>query len=113
MDVTIDPRLFDDDPTQIQPRGQPDTLPSRNLDNADDASDEQAPEGSGKRRKLNLLKCKQCRDARKKVESTCDLPLNVSRLTYVSASPLTVSGHRSVIVVVNTNHKSLSVRNPS
>jgi hypothetical protein len=69
-DTAIDPRLLDDDPTQGQPRGQPVTLPSRNLDNADDAyaSDEDGQEGSGKRRKLNLLKCKQCRDARKKVD---------------------------------------------
>ena len=65
-DTAIDPRLLGDD----QPRGQPVILTSRNVDNADDAyaSDEEGPEGSGKRRKLNLLKCKQCRDARKKVE---------------------------------------------
>lgn len=59
-DTTIDPRLLDDYPTETQPRAV--ALPSRTT--LDDASGE---EGREKRRKLNLYKCRQCRDARKKV----------------------------------------------
>ena len=59
----IDPQLTGD----AQPQPQV-TLPTRNHDDIDNASDGQGNiEGGEKRRKLNLLKCKQCRDARKKV----------------------------------------------
>ena len=59
----IDPQLTGDP----QPQSQV-TLPTRNHDDIDNASDGQGNnEGGEKRRKLNLLKCKQCRDARKKV----------------------------------------------
>jgi hypothetical protein len=59
----IDPQLTGD----AQPQPQV-TLPTRNHDEIDNASDGQGNiEGGEKRRKLNLLKCKQCRDARKKV----------------------------------------------
>jgi hypothetical protein len=59
----IDPQLAGD--AQAQPQV---TLPTRNHDDVDNPSDGQGNnEGSEKRRKLNLLKCKQCRDARKKV----------------------------------------------
>jgi hypothetical protein len=61
-----------DTPTPIDPRltgelGVPVTLPNRALDDLDGASDGEGNEGSEKRRKLNLWKCRQCRDARKKV----------------------------------------------
>ena len=67
-DATIDPRLFQDSP-RTQPHAQPlsqASLPSRTLDTAD-YSEEEDDGGGGKRQKLNLWKCKQCRDARKKV----------------------------------------------
>lgn len=69
--TTIDPRLFEDLDSQTQPQPQPlshANLPARTLENADDDSDDDN-EGSEKRRKLNLWKCKQCRDARKKVHT--------------------------------------------
>jgi len=58
-DAIIDPRLL----------GEAVALPTRRLDDPDSASDGEDNEGSGKRRKVkqNLWKCKQCRDARKKV----------------------------------------------
>jgi hypothetical protein len=72
-DTTIDPRLFEDSrtqPPQPQPLAESIALPSRSLDNADDGSDDGGNEGNEKRRKLNLWKCKPCRDARKKVDYT-------------------------------------------
>lgn len=66
-DAPIDPRILQD---ETQPHAQPMTLPTRTLDDEHNASDGEGNEqndGGKKRRKLNLLKCKQCREARKKV----------------------------------------------
>ncbi|KAG0650483.1 Heterokaryon incompatibility protein [Hyphodiscus hymeniophilus] len=60
-DANIDPQLGD---SQAQPP-QPQGLPSRPLENAEDDSDDEDG-ASEKRRKLNLWKCRQCREARKK-----------------------------------------------
>ena len=72
----IDPRLRGDpSQTQPQPQLQPRvdslTLPTRNLDDLDLDLDGRGNEGGEKRRKLNLLKCRHCRDARKKVRVPC------------------------------------------
>lgn len=116
--TTIDPRILEFSQTQpqAQPRANSTALPSRALDTADESDDEglDGNAGSEKRRKLNLYKCKQCRDARKKVESTRDHPFLEAGLTfYPSACPKAVSGHRSVIVVVCTDRIPLSAHQPS
>jgi hypothetical protein len=59
----IDPRLTG----ETQPLAQAVTLPTHTPDDNDGASDREGNVGGEKRRKLNLLKCRQCRDARKKV----------------------------------------------
>lgn len=65
----IDPRLTG----EVQPGAQlPVTLPTRVFEDRDGASDGDGNEGSEKRRKLNLWKCRQCRDARKKVRRSFD-----------------------------------------
>jgi hypothetical protein len=66
---TIDPQLTE----AIDTAGltaPPLTLPTRTHDDTEagvDGEDGERQEGSEKRQKLNLWKCKQCRDARKKV----------------------------------------------
>jgi hypothetical protein len=60
--ATIDPRLIEGLTEDSQ------TQPQAGLPPAEDDSDDDN-EASEKRRKLNLWKCKQCRDARKKVAS--------------------------------------------
>jgi hypothetical protein len=68
QESAIDPQLTADAQAQAQAQV---TLPTRNHDDADNPSDGQGNNEAGeKRRKLNLLKCKQCRDARKKVGTT-------------------------------------------
>ena len=90
-DASIDPRLLPGSQTQPHPQPLPQTtLPSRSLENADDDdSDDEGNEGTEKRRKLNLWKCKQCRDARKKVPYTRSLVLNelfaLNRLSCLDA----------------------------
>jgi hypothetical protein len=66
-DANIDPRLLEEH-LQPPPRVNTVTLPTRTVDDHDSGSDGEGNEGSEKRRKLNLWKCKQCRDARKKVQ---------------------------------------------
>lgn len=74
-DLNLDPQLMSHSPS---PRGGSVTLPSRSLEDPDAGSGSEdevdgAKEGDNddtagkKRRKLNLWKCKQCREARKKV----------------------------------------------
>jgi hypothetical protein len=63
----VDPQLMED-ATRLT--GQPLTLPTRTHDDGEAGADDvegERQEGSEKRQKLNLWKCKQCRDARKKV----------------------------------------------
>jgi len=62
----IDPQLT---AGGTQPRGQSVTLPTRTHEDVDgDDDDGDGNEGNAaKRQKLNLWKCRQCRDARKKV----------------------------------------------
>ncbi|KAH9222972.1 heterokaryon incompatibility protein-domain-containing protein [Leptodontidium sp. 2 PMI_412] len=73
-DLNLDPQLMSHSPS---PRGGSVTLPSRSLEDPDAGSGSEdevdgAKEGDNddtagkKRRKLNLWKCKQCREARKK-----------------------------------------------
>jgi len=62
----IDPRLTGDTSRlTVQPLT---VLPTRTQHDDDDET-EQRNLGSEKRQKLNLWKCKQCREARKKVQS--------------------------------------------
>jgi hypothetical protein len=64
--MPIDPQLTDT--TRLT--AQPVALPTRTHDDAEagaDDADGERQDGSEKRQKLNLWKCKQCRDARKKV----------------------------------------------
>lgn len=63
----IDPRLSHISQNQAQPHDASMTLPSRAAGELDNASDRDGDDGGEKRRKLNLWKCKQCREARKKV----------------------------------------------
>jgi hypothetical protein len=60
----IDPQL-PVDPTRLTP--QPLSLPTRGHDDIEGAAEDGDAERSDKRQKLNLWKCRQCRDARKKV----------------------------------------------
>lgn len=62
----IDPRLMEVT-TRLTPQGL--SLPTRSHDDNDGGADEGEGDGerSDKRQKLNLWKCRQCRDARKKV----------------------------------------------
>lgn len=73
--LSLDPRLMSHSPS---PRGESVALPSRSLGDegysgSDDEGGKEGENDSGtgtgnkKRRKLNLWKCKQCREARKKV----------------------------------------------
>ena len=64
---------------QTQPRGDLTKLPIFNGQDRDRDDDDDDGDGDGadndpneKRRKLNLLKCEQCRTARKKVQCTSD-----------------------------------------
>lgn len=86
----IDPELHNSSQaqpqSQAQPRGDP-TLPfhDHNLDHDRDRDEhDEASDGDGndanaeKRRKLNLLKCRQCRDARKKVDCFITYPSSLN-----------------------------------
>ncbi len=72
----IDPQLTEGvDTTRLT--AQPLTLPTRTLDDTETGVDggDERQDGSEKRQKLNLWKCKQCREARKKVQYCFDLRL--------------------------------------
>jgi hypothetical protein len=69
-DSAIDPQLSEitQPQSESQPPGTSVTLPINNHTDPENVSDEPGGDASEKRRKLNLWKCKQCRDARKKVQ---------------------------------------------
>lgn len=78
-DSAIDPQLSEVTQPQSQSESQAPghslSLPihnNHNVTDPDNASDADGhdPAGSEKRRKLNLWKCKQCREARKKAQPT-------------------------------------------
>jgi hypothetical protein len=105
-DAIIDPRLF----------GEAVALPTRKVDDPDSASDGEGDEGSGKRRKVkqNLWKCKQCRDARKKVQYMQSALMKLeNELSDISASLKTASGPGNVIVAFNTDQKHWNVQSRS
>jgi hypothetical protein len=68
--------------------------------------------GGQKRRKLNLFKCKRCREAGKKVGLVIYYE-NENLLTNISVSPQIVSGHRSVIVAFVIPQNRLNVQSHS
>jgi hypothetical protein len=76
-DLNIDPALRGDDATQNQPPDQP-RMTQRDAENVEVGSEGEATDGTRKRQRtqdpqkpaLNLEKCKQCRDARKKVSKS-------------------------------------------
>ena len=66
-DSNLDPLLFQPRQNEGQPPDVSVTLPSRTVGEPDNGTDGEGDDGGEKRRKLNLWKCKQCREARKKV----------------------------------------------
>jgi hypothetical protein len=84
-------------------------MTTRHEDAEADAGDGVRNVGHEKRQKLNLLKCNQCRLARKKVASYLPYSRQIFALTQISVSQQIVSGLRGAIAVSHTGQHYLTV----